>query len=249
MELVTVITPCYNAENYIGGAIESVLSQSYKDWEMLVIDDSSSDHSASVIQTYCQKDSRIKYFKTDQKTGSPSIPRNIGFENAQGKYIAFLDSDDVWLPNKLEDQLNFMKENHYPLVYSNYEKINLAGERNHRIVKTKTKCSYNDLLKSCEIPCLTAIFERKLLGDIRFQPIKKEDYLFWIELLRQGIVAHNTNQTHALYRSAPYSRSSNKKEMVIAQWNILYKRAKTPLLHSIYCIVYYAVKGFYKSII
>ena len=98
---ISVITPCYNAESTIRETIDSVLRQTFKDWELLIIDDCSTDNSAEIIREYSSRDSRIKYFKTEEKSGSPSTPRNIGIDNASGEYIAFLDADDVWLPDKL----------------------------------------------------------------------------------------------------------------------------------------------------
>ena len=110
---VSVITPCYNAGVTIINTIESVIAQTYTDWEMLIVDDSSSDNSADVIKEYASKDSRIKYLRTEKPSGSPALPRNIGIENAVGKYIAFFDADDVWLPDKLQWQVDFLEKNGY----------------------------------------------------------------------------------------------------------------------------------------
>ena len=106
--LVSIITPCYNAEKYLSQTVESVLSQTWQDWELLIIDDCSSDNSMNIIRDYSRRDARVRYFKTEEPSGSPTLPRNIGIENARGRYIAFLDSDDLWLPTKLEEQVNYL---------------------------------------------------------------------------------------------------------------------------------------------
>lgn len=110
--LVSIVTPCYNAERYIADTIASVQAQTYTKWEMMVVDDCSTDNSAEVIKRLAREDSRIKYFKTDKPSGSPTKPRNIALDKARGEYIAFLDADDLWLPQKLEEQLAFMTSQH-----------------------------------------------------------------------------------------------------------------------------------------
>ena len=175
---VSVITPCYNAGVTIINTIESVIAQTYTDWEMLIVDDSSSDNSADVIKEYASKDSRIKYLRTEKPSGSPALPRNIGIENAVGKYIAFFDADDVWLPDKLQWQVDFLEKNGYDLVYSFYEKMNWDGVRNNRVVRTRKKSIYKSLLKSNSIPCLTSIVKREAIGETRFKQISQEDFCF-----------------------------------------------------------------------
>lgn len=115
--MISIITPCYNAGKFLPETIDSVLNQTFRDWELLIIDDCSSDNSRQIVEEYALKDSRIRYFRTDTPSGSPSYPRNIGIENSNGEYIAFLDADDIWLPDKLDDQIKFMYSNNYEFVY------------------------------------------------------------------------------------------------------------------------------------
>jgi teichuronic acid biosynthesis glycosyltransferase TuaG len=246
--LVSIVTPCYNAERVISYTIESVLAQSYQNWELLIVDDCSTDKTAEIIAKYCKQDSRIKYLKTNESSGSPSLPRNIGLENAKGRYIAFLDSDDLWLPDKLKEQVEFMQNHGYRFVYSNYEKINYSGERNNRVIKGKETVTYWDTLCSCDIPCLTVIMDRDIIGDTRFKSICKEDYAFWLEILRKGIRAYNTNANHALYRETPNSRSSNKWAMIKNQWYVLtqVEGVLTPI--ALYFMIPFLFKGFSKYI-
>ena len=132
MILVSVIIPCYNSERYIVQSIESVIMQTFQQWEMIIVDDCSTDNSADIIKKYEAKDFRIRYLKTNEPSGSPSIPRNIGIREARGRYIAFLDSDDIWLPKKLEEQLKFIDQPNVAMVFSNFEKVDQAGRRTKR---------------------------------------------------------------------------------------------------------------------
>jgi len=248
MHLISIITPCYNAANTIRDTIESVLAQTYNNWEMLIIDDCSTDNSSSIIQSYSIQDSRIKYFKTKEPSGSPSAPRNIGIDNAAGDYIAFLDADDIWFPNKLEDQLTYLISHKCKFVYSNYEKINSAGERNNRIILMRKTTNFWDILESCTIPCLTVLLCRECVNGLRFPDTPKEDYVFWISILRRGIIAYNTGQIHALYREQKNSRSSNKIRMIIYQWIILRQIEGVKVIPALYFMLTYIIQAIYKYI-
>lgn len=162
LPLVSIITPCYNAAPFISQAIESVLAQSFGDWEMIIVDDCSSDDSLSIIQKYARIDSRIRYLRTDKPSGSPTLPRNMGIKEAKGRYIAFLDSDDIWLPNKLSDQLKVFEKSEVAIVFSNYEKVSLGGERCGREVIAPCEVDYRLLLKGNCIGCLTAMYDSAL---------------------------------------------------------------------------------------
>lgn len=246
--MISIITPCYNAQIYIAQAIESVLSQTYPYWELLIVDDCSTDDSAEIILSYAKQDNRIKYFKTDYPSGSPALPRNIGIENAKGEYVAFLDSDDLWLPNKLKEQISFLEENKYDFVYSDYEKMSWDGIRNERIIRASKVSTYKSTLRSCDIPCLTVLLRKDIIQNIRFKDVCKEDYVFWLEILKAGYIAYNTGIVHALYREASESRSGNKFRMAREQWRILRRIEKVNFLSALYCILFYSVKGFMKYI-
>lgn len=244
--IVSVITPCYNAASYIAQTIESVQAQTFGDWEMLIVDDCSTDDSAAIISTYQATDERIRYFRTDAPSGSPSKPRNIAMEQARGRYIAFLDSDDLWLPHKLQEQLAFMERGGYGFVYSDYEKMTWDGSRSNRIIHARSVSSYWDTLESNEIPCLTVLVRKDLLEGLSFKSIPKEDFALWLEVLRRGHDAYNTGQVHALYREARNSRSSNKWLMFKQQWYILRRIERVKLVPSLYFMIPFALKGFAK---
>ena len=246
--LVTVIMPCYNAEKLIAESIDSVVAQTYPNWELIVVDDCSSDSSSEIVKAYTEKDKRIKYLKSEKPSGGPSVPRNIGIENAKGEYVAFLDSDDLWLPQKLGRQLEYMRNNGFDFVYSYYEKMSADGTRDNRIVRTKLKSDYSSILKSNSIPCLTSLLKRDLIGDIRFKEIPQEDFCFWLDVLRNGAKAYNMAEVTALYRETPNSRSRNKLDMFRGYWNVIRNEQKISPVRAAYCMLTYSINGFKKYI-
>ncbi len=246
--IVSIITPCYRAELTIGQTIESVIGQTFADWEMIIVDDATDDGSARIIKEYCQKDDRIKYLRMNQPSGSPSMPRNFGIEHSRGELIAFLDADDVWLPDKLEKQVAFLKNNHYDLVYSYYEKMSWDGKRNERVIRTSDVTTYRSLLQSNTIPFLTSVIRRDALGDTRFKQIPQEDYCFWLDVLKKGVVAHNYREVLALYREMKDSRSSNKFYMFKGYWDVIRNHHRIGLLQCCYYMMTYSIKGFLKYI-
>lgn len=247
--MVSIIIPTYNSSFFISQAIESVLVQTYKDWEALVIDDCSTDDSANIIKSYCQKDERIKYLKTEYASGSPTLPRNIGIKNSQGRYIAFLDSDDIWLPNKLETQLHLFSDNKTVIVYSNYEKIAENGQRNSRIVVAPFTMDYQHLLLGNVIGCLTAIYDTEKVGKVYFSDYPHEDYIMWLSILKKGYIARNTNTVTALYRVRYNSVSSNKLKVISWQWEIYRSVEKLGYWKSVLFFISYAYKAFRKSLV
>lgn len=246
--LVSVIVPCYNAASYITETIESVISQSYTNWEMLIIDDCSCDNSGLIIQNYCSIDSRIKYYRTEKASGTPTLPRNIGIENAMGRYIAFLDSDDVWLPNKLEEQLCLFDDSQTAIVYSDYEKMAETGERNHRIIKAPSTVNYKQLLLGNVIGCLTAVYDTDKIGKVYFSEHSHEDYIMWLSILKNGFIARSSNTVTALYRVRNHSVSSNKLKALSWQWNIYINIEKIGYFKAAYYFIHYAYRAFTKML-
>lgn len=243
---VSVITPCYNAEKFIVDCINSVLTQTYQNWELLLIDDGSTDKTLDIIQSFSKRDERIKVFTTEFPSGGPSHPRNIGLSKASGDFIAFLDADDLWLPDKLEEQIYFAEKNNLSFIYSDYEKVSLNGERKKRILKMKAHVTYTDILHHCEIPCLTVLIKRELIQKKVFREIGKEDYVLWLQILKSGCIAYNTQKVHALYRTHSTSRSSNKFQMIYQQWVVLRDFEKIPIVKASYYLSSYIIKGLIK---
>jgi glycosyltransferase involved in cell wall biosynthesis len=246
--LVSVITPNYNCAAYVGRAIESVRSQTFRDWELLVVDDCSTDGSVEIIRGYAEKDRRIRFLQTPSHSGSPLEPRNLALEKAQGRYIAFLDSDDLWLPGKLERQLKLFENEKTAIVFSNYEKINGDGVRSGRLVRSPAVVSYRDLLKSNCIGNLTAVYDTEKAGKVFFRHPCHEDYVLWLTILEKGFVAENTGTVEALYRMRADSVSARKVAALKWQWEIYRKELKLPLPHSVCFFVFSLARGFLKYI-
>lgn len=246
--LVSIIMPSYNSAKTIRETIESVLSQTYRNWEMLIINDCSTDNSVDIIREYCGKDSRIRMFNTEVQSGAPSLARNIGIENARGKYIAFLDSDDVWLPERLQNQVAFQESNNYDIVYSYYKKMSYDGVRSSRVIKFIPEVAYEQMLQVSQVSFLTAIFRRSVIGDVRFKTIQQEDYCFTLDVMKKGVVAHLYAEVTAFYRISKGSRSSNKFKMIGPHWDILRKHQNISFIASCYYMVTYFIFGFLKYI-
>ena len=246
--LISIITPCCNAARHLVQTIESVRAQSWQEWEMLIVDDCSSDGSPDIIREYSAKDSRIKYIKTNQRSGSPAVPRNLGIENAHGRYIAFLDSDDMWLPNKLEVQMRvFFKNEDAAVVFSFYEKVQENGIRSGRVVTSPSRITYNDLLYGNVIGCLTGVYDTEKVGKVYMRQIGHEDYPMWLEILKRGFVGVNTCDVQALYRVRKGSVSADKLKAARWQWNIYRNVEHLGLFKAIRCFIAYAFKGLIKS--
>lgn len=242
----SIIMPCYNGAKYIADSIQSVIAQTYSDWELLIIDDCSTDDSVDIIKQFISKDSRIKLLQTEQPSGSPTLPRNTGIKNAQGRFIAFLDCDDMWLPNKLETQLPMFNNEKTAVVFSYYEKMDGDGQRDNRIIKSPAVVSYSTLLKGNCIGNLTGVYDTEKTGKIYQKNIHHEDYVMWLSILSQGWVATNTKTCEAVYREQKNSVSGNKLQVLSWVWNIYRKELKLSLMKSIYYYMFYIVKASLK---
>lgn len=247
--LVSIIMPMYNSEKYLRESIESVLAQTYSNWELLIIDDFSKDQSLSIAKSYVEKDPRIRLLSNDRRIGMPSAPRNVGVQAAKGRYISFLDSDDVWFPQKLEQQVALFADNRTAIVYSNYEKIDEFGNRCNRLVVAPPYATYRSLLGGNVIGNLTGIYDTKKVGKAIIKDIHHEDYAMWLSILKQGYNAQNTGTTLASYRETAQSVSSNKLKVTTWQWYIYRKVEHLSLLQSTFYFISYAWKAFFKSLI
>lgn len=244
--MVSIIMPCYNAGKYIKMSVQSVINQTYSNWELIIVDDCSSDNSLEILKYYIVLDDRIKYFKTTNPSGSPTLPRNIAIEKAKGRYIAFLDSDDLWEPNKLESQVELFKIDKVALVFSNYEKINEKGISNNRRIKAPLIVDYKKLLKGNVIACCTCIYDSHKVGKKLFYKQGHEDYALWLEILRHGFIAINTGYFSAKYRVRDESVSSNKFRSITWVYNIYRKNENLSILDSLFFTSITLSKSFFK---
>jgi teichuronic acid biosynthesis glycosyltransferase TuaG len=250
MDLISIITPVYNSRKYIEETVQSVLNQTYTNWEMVIVDDCSTDGSVAIINKFVAMDNRIRLIEQPVNMGHPSYARNIALKEAKGKYIAFLDSDDVWYPNKLELQTNYIKHN--PDCYilcSSYEKINEHGESRNRIVLSKRKVNYKELLKSNSIGNLTGMYNQDRLGKCFQEPIIHEDYIMWLALVKVAGSAHGIPEVTAKYRIHDNSVSSSKTKVLRAQWYIYRRILHLNVVTSIFYFTCYAYFGLKKYLI
>lgn len=196
--LVSIITPNYNCGRFIVQTIESVLAQTYTNWEMLIVDDCSTDNSVQIALSYAEKDQRIKVIRNETNSGA-AISRNKAIELAQGEFIAFLDSDDLWLPDKLEKQIEFMRQNNCDFCYCRYDLIDENSAFLGKIVRVPKKLSYKKYLLHCFTGCLTVMYAFRIAKDIRSFNIKNNnDYGLFLQVIRkcknplgmQDILAH-----------------------------------------------------------
>lgn len=243
--LVSIITPSYNSSRFISQTIESVLNQTYENWEMIIVDDVSPDNSNAIIEEYIKKDSRIKLIKLEKNSG-PAVARNRAIEKATGRYIAFLDADDLWMPQKLDKQIKFMQEKQCALSYTSYD---LIDEKNVELGTfiVPHLVSYADLLKTNSIGCLTAMYDVEILGKTYFPNIiKKQDFALWLRILQKVNIAEAIIEPLATYRIRKVSVSSNKIKNTIFIWKIFRQYTDLNILQSIYYFIYYALNGLKK---
>src|SRR5690625_5143854 len=218
--LISVITPAYNAERFIEAAIKSVLDQTYTHWEMIIVDDHSNDSTVSIVKQYVEKDARIQLIELKENKGAGNA-RNTAMKQAKGRFLAFLDSDDLWLPNKLETQLNHMLRNDIGFSYTKYSLIDENGNDSGASYAIPEKLEYKDLLKFCHIGCLTVMLDRNITGNVEMNEIRnRQDYILWLDITKRGIPACGLNLTLSKYRKVSNSISSNKLKVSKLNWKV-----------------------------
>ena len=236
--LVSIITPSYNSSQFIEETINSVLIQTYKNWEMIIVDDASNDSSNDIIEAYVKNDSRIQLIKLDKNSG-PAVARNKAITEAKGRYIAFLDADDLWVSSKLEKQISFISKQDCALVYSAYETMDKNGTKLDKIIQAPLKLSYNDLLKTNYIGCLTALYDTEKIGKLYMPLIKKrQDYGLWLKILKKTDYAYGLTEPLSTYRIFSNSISSNKFELLKYNYLLFRKYEKFSVIQSIYYLTW-----------
>ena len=212
--LVSIITPCFNSEKYIYQAIQSVISQTHHNWELILVDDCSSDETFSIISNFTSQDVRIKAFKLDKNSGA-GVARNFAIQQASGNYISFLDADDLWKPEKLEKQLSFMETQNIPLTFSFYETIDEAGNLRNETITTPSKISYEQLYYCNWIGNLTGIYSVEFFGKMPISALKKrQDWMLWLQIVKQIQIAIPVPESLAYYRVREDSISASKWKLI-----------------------------------
>ncbi|MGE6220060.1 glycosyltransferase family 2 protein [Nubsella zeaxanthinifaciens] len=245
--LVTIITPCYNSADFVALTINSVLEQSYTNWELIVIDDKSKDNTTAVIETYAQQHNNIKLIKLEQNGGVANA-RNVGLAEAKGKYIAFLDSDDIWLKDKLAKQVAYMEEKNLPMTFCAYQRIDEAGTVISGKIEVPNSVNYKKLLSHNVIIFSTSLTLKSAIGDIRFKKAGHEDWIFWLDIFKKPFNGYGINEVLVEYRIRKGSVSSNKLKVIGFTWKILRESEKLGFFESAYHFAKYAFSTVWKRL-
>ena len=245
--LVSIIMPSYNTAGFIAKSIESVLRQSYSDWELIIVDDCSTDDTDAVVATFT--DERIRYFKNECNSGA-AVSRNRALREAKGKWIAFLDSDDLWMPEKLEEQVAFMERNGYRFSYTEYAEIDEDGKPNGRTISGPRRITKRGFFNFCWPGCLTVMYDREAVGTIQIADVKKNnDYAMWLRVCRKAD-CYLLKKRLALYRRGRSGSISSHGIRKMIKWHYrLFRDAeKQPAIIALFNTVRNLFFGFYKKI-
>lgn len=244
-DLVSIITPAYRVAPFVGATIESVIAQDYSQWEMLVVDDKSPDDTGEVVARYASLDPRVKLIRQAQNGGAASA-RNAALEAARGRFVAFLDSDDVWLPGKLSRQLSFMREMEAGLTFTAFRRISQDGTRTGRMIGVPSSLSYSSLLKNTAIVTSTVLVDKCATGPFRMTKTYYDDFVLWLELLKRGVVARGLPLDLVRYRVVQQSISRNKANSAKQVWRTYRDVERLGVLPSAWCFANYATRGWLK---
>jgi len=223
-----------------------VIAQTHTNWEMLIIDDCSIDNSIELIEEY--KDIRITLIKLAKNVGAAEA-RNVAIRQAKGKYIAFLDSDDLWEPQKLEKQISFMETEDIAFSFSTYQPMSEDGSKLYSIIHAPKIVTYSSYLKNTIIGCLTVVINREKTGDFEMPNIRSShDMALWLLIMKRGFFAYGMNQSLAKYRIVSTSNTSNKLKTVLDVWLVYRKMEKLSLIYSVWCFIHYTFNAIKKRI-
>lgn len=239
---VSIIMPVYNRERYIQKSITSVLNQTYKNWELIIVDDCSTDNTAMIVKSNI--DDRIRLLSNNLNVGA-SVSRNKAIGNANGDYIAFLDSDDIWLPEKLEKQLAFMISNNYDFSYTNYNHIDNEGNDLKVIVTGPKKVNKSMMFRTCYVGCLTVMYNAKNIGLMQTADIRnREDYALWLKVIKKSD-CYLLDQQLASYRRIKISLSHESKfKLIKCHYDLFKKSENMNAIQAVYytfCNIFYGV--------
>jgi len=244
--LVSIITPTYNSAKYISETIQSVQNQTHQNWEMIIIDDGSTDHTISIVEGFQKSETRIHLIKQNKNVG-PAITRNKGIEFAKGKYLTFLDADDIWFSDFIQNSIETIQQTSVPFVFSSYKRSDEELNFVYSDFIVPQKVTYIDILKTNSISCLTAFLDVEVLGK-KFMPIihKRQDMGLWLQYLKEIPFAHGIQKPKAIYRIRKNSLSRKKSNLIKYQWQFYREVEKLSVFQSMYYIVHWMVRGFLK---
>lgn len=246
--LVSVIMPCYNMEPYISETIASVQRQTYPHWELLIVDDASTDLTAELVKKLQNEDDRIQFFVNPEHSGIADT-RNQCLSMAKGRFLAFLDADDVWHPNKLERQLAFMMEHHIGFSYSSYDCIDDTGKPLEKTVKATGNLNHDAYMHNTIIGCSTVMIDKSIIGEVVVPDFRtSEDTATWLNILKKGFLAYAIDEPLTSYRIRQHSASSNKLKTSSDLWKVYRQQEKLSLFKALGCFVSYAFHAIKKRL-
>lgn len=245
-ELVSIITPVYNVEKYIVETMESVRQQTYTDWELLLVEDGCTDETVLRVMAYLEKtgEHRIRLVRQPGNLGAAKA-RNRGLQEAAGRYIAYLDADDLWMPEKLAHELAFMKQKNAAFAFTGYEFADETGAGTGKVVHVPPTLSYEQALKNTTIFTTTVMFDTKKIPKtlLEMPLIKSEDTALWWKILRSGYIACGLDENLVKYRRVSHSLSANKIEAVRRIWNLYRKSEQMNILASAWNFCFWAFRA------
>ena len=248
--MISIITATFNSENELLHTYNSIRNQTFVNWEWLITDDCSSDNTRELLESIATSDNKVTVLKNTENSGA-AVSRNLSISLARGDFIAFIDSDDLWLPSKLEKQIKFMEENDINFSFTAYELIDEKGEKLGQQVDTHLKSfvTYDDMLKKkATLGCSTVMLKRSAFEDISMPLLRTgQDYATWLKLLKVGHNAHPITEILTQYRILPNSISRNKVKKARRQWQIYREIEKLPLLKAVECFFLYAWRAVFRK--
>ncbi len=242
---VSIIMPSYNAARFILASIASVVAQTFTDWELLIVDDASRDDTVEQIRAHYQHESRVRLTVLAQNQGA-AVARNTAIEAARGRYIAFLDCDDHWLPEKLEVQLRFMEQTGSSFTFTAYEKVLETGEQ-VAVVGVPQRTTYHSMLKTSVVGCSTAMYDSHYFGKVLMPLVRmRQDFGLWLALLKKTPHGRGIQQVLVRYNVRADSISSNKRNAALYTWRVYRQVERLPLPAALWFFANYAFRGFVR---
>lgn len=244
-DLVSIITPAYRCGGVVGQTIQSVLDQTYPYWEMLIVEDCSTDNTREVLREWAKVDPRVRLIE-QPINGGPAMARNAALERAQGRWIAFLDSDDLWPPTKLERSIAFAEVHKAPLVFTGFRRIPAEGGPEGRYIGVPRTLSYRQLLGNTAIATSTVLLDRSMVGEVRMRKTYYDDFDCWLQILKPGRVAHGLDEDLMRYRVMGQSVSRNKRNSAAKVWRAYRDLEQLSVPAACWYFTSYAVRGILK---
>ncbi len=245
--IVSIVTPARDAARFLPETIRSVRDQTEPRWELLVVDDASRDSTPEIVAELAREDPRVRLLRLPENRGAAAA-RNAGMDAAQGRYVAFLDSDDLWLPEKLEVQIEFMERTGAVFTFAEYRMIDEDGRILGRPVRVPPAIDYRGLLKNTVIGCLTVMLSRETLDGTRMPDLgRHEDLATWFAILKRGVTAHGIPRDLARYRIVRGSRSRDKLSTAAHLWKVYRRVERLPVHDALWCFGHYAWRAYLKN--